>query len=144
MSESHEGGCLCGSVRYRTIGQPQRASACHCTFCQRRSGSAFGMGAYFEKKQVEFLRGALSKYRHVSDESGRWIDVEFCPRCGGTITWTLEVWPDLRAIAVGSYDDGRWIKPQRHSWTRSAHPWMKYPDGVEVLKQSALPPPERK
>ena len=44
---THEGGCVCGAVRYRTEGTPLRVSACHCTFCQKRTGSAFGVGAYF-------------------------------------------------------------------------------------------------
>ena len=34
MSEIHEGGCLCGSVRYRTVGAPVGATICYCTFCQ--------------------------------------------------------------------------------------------------------------
>jgi len=37
MSEIHEGGCLCGSVRYRTTGDPVAATVCHCKFCQRRT-----------------------------------------------------------------------------------------------------------
>ena len=41
MSEIHQGGCLCGTVRYRTVGRPERTTICHCTFCQRLTGSAF-------------------------------------------------------------------------------------------------------
>jgi len=42
-TEIHEGGCVCGGVRYRTTGKPQRVSACACTWCQKRSGAAFGL-----------------------------------------------------------------------------------------------------
>ncbi len=35
MPDVHEGGCLCGAIRYRVMGNPQRASVCHCTDCQR-------------------------------------------------------------------------------------------------------------
>ena len=41
----HEGGCLCGAVRYRVEGEPALSSVCNCTSCQRRTGSAFGFGA---------------------------------------------------------------------------------------------------
>lgn len=53
MAQIHEGGCLCGAVRYRARNQPARTSACHCTFCQRRTGSAFGVGAYFKQEDVD-------------------------------------------------------------------------------------------
>jgi hypothetical protein len=34
------------------------------------------------------VRGALKSYEHRSDESGRWLKMEFCPKCGTTVTWT--------------------------------------------------------
>lgn len=139
--EIHEGGCVCGAVRYRTEGRPARTSACHCTFCQRRTGSAFGLGAYFKEAQVKILRGELSAYEHRSDESGRRLRFEFCPRCGTQVTWTVEAMPGIRAIGVGTFDDPKWIKVDRFSWLRSAHPWIVPPPGVEVLEKSALPPP---
>ena len=45
MSNAHEGGCLCGAVRYRVEGNPDETEGvgiCHCRFCKRRTGSAFG------------------------------------------------------------------------------------------------------
>jgi hypothetical protein len=135
-----EGGCLCGAVRYRVKAEPQRGSACHCTFCQRRTGSAFGVGAYFNQGDVEFLkRGTLKSYEHRSDETGRWLRMEFCTNCGGTVTWTAEALPGLRAIAGGSFDDPKWFQPKRFSWMRSAHPWVIPPPGVEVFQQGTLP-----
>ena len=37
------GGCQCGAVRYEVTGPPIKLYVCHCTECQRQSGSAFGM-----------------------------------------------------------------------------------------------------
>ena len=82
MSARHEGGCVCGSVRYVTHGDPLRVTVCHCTWCQRRTGSAFSVEPVFNADQVEIGGGPLTKYRHVSDRSGRWLDLEFCPKCG--------------------------------------------------------------
>jgi hypothetical protein len=53
MAEIHEGGCLCGAVRYRVAGEPTVAGVCHCSFCKRRTGSPFGMYAYFDERVVE-------------------------------------------------------------------------------------------
>lgn len=120
MAETHEGGSLCGPVRYRVVGKPIEVMICHCTLCQRRTESAFGMSTYFDEKDVEFTRGVLKTYEYRSDESHRWVKMEFCPTCGTTLTWTGEKFPGGRGIAGGTYDDPNWFTPQVHVWTRSA------------------------
>ena len=139
----HEGGCVCGAVRYRTEGLPLRVTACRCTACQKRTGSAFGVGAYYKAEQVQKLRGELATYEHHSDESHRWLRFEFCPKCGTQVFWTLEALPGVRAVGLGTFDDPKWLKVTRFGWYRSAHPWVKAPDGVEVFETSSLPPPTR-
>jgi hypothetical protein len=52
MAEIHEGGCLCGAVRYRVTGDPTIAVVCHCTRCHRMTESAFSMPAGNEGKLV--------------------------------------------------------------------------------------------
>ena len=140
MSAVHEGGCLCGAVRYRVKNQPLRASICHCRNCQRRTGSAFGIGAYFRESDIE-LEGELSTYEYRSDETGRWLKMQFCLSCGNTVTWTAEALAGLRAIAGGSFDDPNWLKIDRHGWTRSKQKWVVYPPGVEVFEKGAIQPP---
>ena len=104
-TESHEAGCVCGAARLRASGPPVRAGVCHCTFCQRRTGSAFGIGVYFRDEDVVLLQGELKTYEHRSDASGRKLRMQFCPRCGTTVSWTLELLPGARAIAGGCFDD---------------------------------------
>ena len=135
-----EGGCVCGAVRYRATNEPQRHSACHCTFCQRRTGSAFGLGAYYKAEDVEIVKGELSMYEHRSDETGRWLRFEFCPKCGTQVTWTVEALPGLRGIAIGTLDDPKSVKVTRFGWFRSAHPWIVAPPGTEVYEKGTLPP----
>lgn len=115
MAETHEGGCLCGAVRYRVNGDPSEVGVCHCTFCKRRTGSAFGVGAYFAKEAVEIATGALRAYEYCSDETGHWLRMEFCPECGTTVTWTAD-----------------WLKPQWHVWTRSALRWVILPSDTPL------------
>ena len=138
----HEGGCLCGALRYRVEGEPARSSVCSCTGCQRRTGSAFGFGAYFKAEQVKILRGSTNVYEHRSDESGRWLRFEFCPKCGTHATWTAESLPGMRAIGVGTLDDPKWVKAKRFGWFRSAHSWLRPPEGAEVSQKGTLPPPK--
>lgn len=141
MSEVHEGGCLCGAVRYRATRSPVRTTVCHCTFCQRRTGSAFALIAYFKEEDIEITRGVLKSYEHRSDESKRLLRVEFCPNCGTTVTLTVELLPGARGIAGGTFDDPHWLKIERHTWTRSAHPWLSLPPDVEQFPKSSLQQP---
>lgn len=133
-----EGGCVCGAVRFRVTSAPFRTGVCHCKFCQRRTGSAFGVGVYFRKSDFELTRGALKSYEHKSDESGRWLRMEFCPACGTTVTWTLELFPDGRGVAGGAFDDTSWIKVERHTWTRSKQHWVPIPPGTDTFEKSSI------
>jgi hypothetical protein len=134
LTDQHEGGCVCGAVRYTTRGEPLRVTVCHCTWCQRRTGTAFAVEPVFNDAQVE-IRGELTKYRHISDESGRWLDLEFCPRCGTNIGFTLEWRPGLRLIDAGTFDDPGWIRTDRHQFRyiflRSAQDWSRVPEGAD-------------
>jgi len=46
MSDSrvHEGGCLCGKIRWRASGKSLYAMNCHCRQCSKQTGSAFATG----------------------------------------------------------------------------------------------------
>ena len=142
MAQIHEGGCSCGTVRYRVTSAPQRSSVCHCTFCQHRTGSAFGIGVFFRDEDVQFLSGDLKTYEHRSDETQRWLRMQFCTNCGNTVTWTVEALPGMRAIAGGTFDDPNWLELNRHVWTVSAQKWVTIPHGVEQFDKGSLPPPK--
>jgi hypothetical protein len=137
MADVHEGGCLCGAVRYRASGQPVRATVCHCTFCQRVTGSAFGLWATYRKENVS-ITGDIATYEHRSDESGRWIKMEFCPRCGTSIGATFERSPELRSQLGGTFDDTAWISITRHIWTRSAQHWVPIPEDLPHFEKQAV------
>ncbi len=139
----HEGGCVCGAVRYRVKADPVRIIACHCTFCRKRTGSAFGVGVYFRQEDVEFLSGELKSYEHRSDETERWLRVEYCAKCGGNITWTLEMRPGARALSAGSFDDPGWLKPQAHIWMRSKLHWVDVPGDVALHPKGSDSKPTR-
>lgn len=139
MVTVHEGGCVCGAVRYETRGDPLRVTVCHCAWCQRRTGTAFSVEAIFEDEKVDIQGGPLTKYRHISDRSGRWLDVEFCPRCGTNIGLTLEWRPGVRIIDAGTFDVPGWIRADkhrfRHIFLRSSQDWSLVPQGVERYEE---------
>jgi len=135
MSETKHGQCVCGAVSYTIIGEPKRVTICHCKWCQRRTGSAFGVEVVFDESQITIEEESLTRYRHLSDESGRWLDQHFCSQCGSNIGFTLEAVPGIRTIAAGTFDDPSWLHAEsykrRYVFTRSAQDWSDIPDDVE-------------
>lgn len=135
MSDEHSGGCACGAVRYRVRGKPVVTSVCHCKFCQKRLASAFAILAVFPEESVEVTQGDVVECKYRSDESGRWLQMRFCPKCGTTVSHTSQIRSGYRVVAVPTLDEQDWIEVNRHIWTRSKLPWIKIPEGVEVYAE---------
>ena len=133
MSNELEGGCLCGRVRFRTSQAPLRTLACHCTFCQRMTGSSFYAESMFPADAVVFNDGTMNCYEHGSDGSKKQVFVHFCANCGTTVSLTFERWPDIRAISRGCYDDPNAVELTSHIWTRSAQSGTALPEGLECF-----------
>lgn len=130
MAEELEGGCLCGSVRFRAHQAPMRTLACHCTFCQKVTGSAYFAESMFAMDAVQFNSGTMKTYEHVSDSSDKKVFVHFCETCGTTVSLTFERWPGIRGIARGCYDDPDAVTVSSHIWTRSAQTGTALPEAV--------------
>ncbi|WP_159277924.1 GFA family protein [Variovorax boronicumulans] len=128
-----EGGCLCGKVRFSTTQPPLRTFACHCTFCQRMTGTSFYAESLFPMDAVQFNDGELRQYAHRSDGSHKQVFVHFCPSCGTTMGLTFERWPDVRAISRGCYDDPNTVELTSHIWTRSAQSGVALPADVDCF-----------
>lgn len=131
------GGCACGAVRYEVNGEALRIGVCHCKQCQRRTGSAFGMGCFFTKDGVKVTQGTTRAYERISDAGNR-VRFQFCTSCGSTVMWETEALPQAFGIAGGTLDDTDWIEPKLHVWAKEAQSWFEFPDGVDVLQESNL------
>lgn len=136
MAFFQTGGCQCGALRYEISESPILTYTCHCTECQRLTGSAFGM-AVIVPADAFHLSGPEPRRLHRIADSGRTATRLVCPECGTWIcgeprpgTWQPR---DVRAVRAGSLDDTSWLRPTIHFWTRSAQPWVVLPDGAEVF-----------
>ena len=136
MTPVLEGGCLCGKVRFKANLPPLRTLVCHCTFCQRLTGSSFYAESLFERDAVEFNEGELTQFEHRSDGSGNKVHVHFCPTCGTTVGLTFERWPDIRAISRGCYDDPSAVEISSNIWTRSAQTGVALPSGIDCFEMA--------
>ena len=121
MSDIHEGGCFCGAVRYETVGKPMRVSLWHCRDCQLRTGTAFGIGVYFNNEQITFNGGATDTYSYET-ESGTTTELSRCAKCGTTVSWTISsgALSHMVAMAGATFDPPTfWYDVEREVFTRS-------------------------
>ena len=136
MSQTIDGGCLCGSVRYRAAQPPLRTLVCHCRFCQRMTGSMAYSESMFPMDAVQFSGAPMRSYAHRSDSSGKNVMVHFCASCGTTVSLSFERWPDVRAISRGTMDVPEAVEVTAHIWTRSAHSGGALPAGIDCFDQA--------
>jgi hypothetical protein len=133
MSDTQDGGCACGRLRYRMHSAPMFVHCCHCKDCQRQTGSAFVLNALIEADRVELLSGDPTPNKMPTD-SGRPHRVFRCPDCG-TAVWSEDGGlTKLRFVRVGSLDESLALSPDVHIYTRSKLPWIALPEGVPAFE----------
>jgi hypothetical protein len=123
------GGCQCGRVRYRVVGDPVLLAVCHCTECQRHSGGAFGMSMLVMASNVT-VNGELKSFARTSD-SGRKVESYFCPECGTRIYTIPSQAPGMLSLKPGTLDDTSGLRPGLHVWTSSKQDWYEVPHGAK-------------
>jgi hypothetical protein len=99
--------------------------ACNCRACQRRTGAPFGVGVYFPKSVVT-LKSEPRRWSRIAD-SGRQLTNHFCPDCGTTVYWTLEMRPDHWGVALGCLST-KVAEPDRAIWLATKHDWVRFPE----------------
>lgn len=115
--------CACGQLRLACRGEPLKVSLCHCLDCQRRTGSTYGIAAFFPREAVK-ATGNASIYARPSDR-GLPVVHYFCPTCGTSVYWEPQRLPDLVGVAVGTFADPSFPAPTQTVWDQRRHPWVK-------------------
>src|SRR5579864_6988269 len=110
--KQREAACACGQLRIRLSGDPQRISSCHCLACQRRTGTLFGVQAFFKLEQVVSIDGERRTFSRRAD-SGTMVNHQFCPGCGTTLYWDRANLPGMLTVAVGAFADPQFGPPVR-------------------------------
>lgn len=114
--------CSCQALKISCNGDPLSVSLCHCVDCQKRTGSAFGIAAFYERTAIE-VTGEESIYKRGSD-SGFEVTFHFCPSCGSSVYWEPERRPALVAVAVGAFGDSNFPAPSKQVYCSSRHAWL--------------------
>ena len=99
--------------------------ACHCRECQKRTGSAFSMGAIYPVSAIA-ISGELSAWQRTSDD-GNTNTRYSCRNCGNIIYGIGSSSPDFIKLQPGTFDDITTVEVDAHIWTRSAQLWVVFP-----------------
>ncbi len=122
----HEGGCLCGAVRYSIHGAPEWSSHCHCRSCQRATGAAFTTWIGLKKDNFEIIKGQPTVCK-----TSPGVEREFCNQCGTSLTYVAEEdWPGQISILAPTLDNPTIASPTAHVYVEHQIPWVKLDDGL--------------
>jgi len=135
MEARYEGGCACREVRYRVTSRPMFVHCCHCTWCQRETGSSFALNALWEAGRVEVTHGTPELVDTPSN-SGKGQVIARCPKC------RIALWSNyggigdiVRFIRVGTLDEAWRFPPDIHIFTSTKQPWVVIPPGMRAVPE---------
>jgi hypothetical protein len=124
--------CACGQLTLTARGEPVAVYLCSCFECQRRSGAAFSYAAIYPTSAIA-VAGEEKSWRRDGD-SGRAVEMVFCPTCAVSVYSRSPDFPDTVGVAVGCFADPDFAKPKRVYWASRRHHWLTLPDGVERVE----------
>jgi hypothetical protein len=119
MSSIHEGGCLCGAVRFQVAGPTKWTAYCHCASCRRHTGAPVSAYAGFERDQVHFTKGQPALYASTPG-----VARGFCGVCGSTLTYEGDRWPSEVHFHVGAFDRPEDFAPEGNAFPEEKLAWL--------------------
>ncbi len=127
------GGCHCGRITYEAEVDPTTVRVCHCTDCQKLTGTVWRAGISSLPGTFRLKSGTPKIYVKIA-ESGNKRAHAFCPECGAPIySTTPEPDPSIYGLRVGGLDQrAQLAPPRRQAWCRSALSWSMDLRAVEM------------
>lgn len=123
-TETYQGGCQCGAVRFEVVGTPKFVSNCHCASCRKATGAAFSTWVGFNEDRVRWSTDEPSFYA-----SSTGVKRGFCATCGAPITYASDKWPRETHFLIGMFNDPTAFSPRKDVFTEDALAWAL--DGKE-------------
>ena len=116
------GECHCGNVAYDAEVDPERVTICHCSDCQRLTGTAYRVSVPTRISDFVLLRGSPATYVKTAD-SGAARGQVFCPQCGSPLYSHAMPDPVTYGLRVGCLDQRHELPPRKRIWCSSALAW---------------------
>jgi len=127
----HQGGCLCGAVRYESAEPPFNGGYCHCTMCQKLHGA---FGAHSKARKIDIAitedRG-LAWYR-----TSKIAERGFCRECGSSLFWQPDE-QDTTGILAGSLDQPTSLNTMGHIFVGEKADFYEISDPFPQFEKSS-------
>ena len=120
--QDRKGSCLCGAVRFVLKGEPRAISICHCTQCQRQSGSAFSFNLIM--RETDYEQSGETKVYVDTGDSGQPVYRHFCGLCGSAILARTALLPGKVVVKAGTLDSIEGLQPKNEVYTDRAVKWL--------------------
>ena len=121
----YSGHCLCGGVRFEVTEEPLSAGYCHCTRCQRRTGTAASAQARIQPGSLTVTQGE-ELIRTYAPPDG--FPKLFCGTCGSALWSRSPDDPDIISVRLGAFDGDPGIRPSLRQFCAYAAAWEDIPD----------------
>ena len=131
------GQCLCGSIQYEISEEPIITAACHCTHCQKATGSAYSLNICVPESGFAIKGETLRSYVDQGD-SGLSLKRYFCHQCGSPLYTQADAMPGIMIIKAGTLDDTSEFKPVANIWSQSKMAWLTQDN--KMLDFDKMPP----
>ncbi len=119
------GGCACGAVRFEVTAQPVEIGYCHCTRCQRRTGTAASPNASVRASAFKVLQGEELIASWAPPDGAEKM---FCSACSSGLWSASALWPEWVAVRLGAFDADPEVAPSYRQFVDYAAPWEPIPD----------------
>ena len=124
------GGCLCGTIRYKSQLAPEYVGYCHCRQCRMSSGAPVSAWASFPIEAFQYTQGSPRIF-NSSTHGQR----EFCDDCGSQLLFRSTSSANVVDVNVGSLDTPEQLAPEYHIWTESQLKWFEILDKLPRHKK---------
>lgn len=132
-----EGGCHCGAITYEAEVDPEKTSICHCTDCQKLTGTAFRVTVPVSEDNFRIIGGTPKIYVKTG-ESGAKRAQGFCADCGSPLYATsVGDGPKVYGLRVGTSDQREQLVPRKQIWCRSALHWLPELEGTVIVEKQS-------
>jgi hypothetical protein len=119
------GSCGCGAVRFEVAEPLVAAAYCHCTRCQKRTGTATQASAKVAPGSVTVLAGE-DRLRDWTPPGG--LAKAFCEECGSHLFGRKPETGEIVIVRMAAIDGDPGVRPEAHQFVANAAPWEAIPD----------------
>lgn len=137
MSARVTGACGCGAVRFEVTEPFVGAVYCHCTRCQRRTGTGASANARVAADGFRILSGE-DRIRSWAPPDG--AEKFFCGDCGSALFSRTSPDADIVGVRLGALDGDPGIRPSARQFVAYAAAWEQIPDDGLPRHPERTPP----